>query len=59
MAERGLTLKECYGLVKGKRPIAEPNTGFMHQLKAYERQIFGCNSDLPIYKSAKFEKASG
>lgn len=39
--------------MRAKRPIAEPNPGFMIQLKAFEKVIFGVISDVPIVSPKK------
>lgn len=54
--EHRMNLKKGYELVKAKRPIAEPNCGFIAQLKIHERKIFGKNSELNTYITAKVKK---
>jgi hypothetical protein len=51
MGRQQMTLREGLDLVKSKRPIAEPNAGFIIQLKAYEQSLFGKLSDVPIFLS--------
>ena len=41
-------MKSALDLVREKRTIAEPNPGFMIQLKAFEKFIFGTVSDCPL-----------
>ena len=43
-----INLKDAVELVKSKRPVAAPNIGFMKQLKKYEFEIFGSNSECKI-----------
>ena len=43
-------LKTGLAHLRACRPIAEPNTGFMAQLKAYESKEFGKMSDVPLFK---------
>lgn len=53
MGRKGMNLKEGLDLIRSKRPIAEPNPGFILQLKAYEKSIFGVLSDVPVFLSKK------
>jgi atypical dual specificity phosphatase len=46
--ERKIGLKEGLELIWKVRPIAAPNPGFMVQLKALERAILGCNTEVDI-----------
>lgn len=39
MTRGNLTLTEAYNLVKQKRPIINPNRGFVEQLKALETKL--------------------
>ena len=48
-----MTLKEGLELVRAKRPIAEPNPGFIIQLKALEKELFGKLSEVPVFLSKK------
>lgn len=48
MLDRGMNLKQALDHVRTKRPIAQPNPGFMIQLKAFEKVIFGVLSEVPI-----------
>jgi hypothetical protein len=48
MMDRGMDLKRALDHVRERRTIAEPNPGFMIQLKAFEKVIFGTMSDCPI-----------
>ena len=48
MENKGMTLRDAFYLVKEKRPIAQPNVGFVFQLKAFEKELFGQNSELHI-----------
>ena len=45
MKEHRLTLKDGYARIVAVRPIAAPNQSFVIQLKLYEKEIFGENSD--------------
>jgi hypothetical protein len=48
---RGMKLKESLDLVRKTRPAAEPNAGFLLQLKAFEKAVHGSMSTgLPIFK---------
>ena len=40
-----MSLKDALTLVRSVRPIAEPNPGFIEQLKSYELQKLGSVSD--------------
>jgi protein-tyrosine phosphatase len=53
MMDKGLSLKDAVELTRSKRTIAEPNPGFMIQLKAFEKVIFGTLSDIGIVVSRK------
>ena len=53
MMDKGLSLKDAVELTRSKRTIAEPNPGFMIQLKAFEKVIFGTLSDIGIVVSKK------
>lgn len=56
MGRKGLTLKEALDLIREKRPIAEPNPGFIIQLKAYEKMLYGKLSDgVPVVFPKKTE----
>jgi hypothetical protein len=46
--DRGMNLKDAVEHVRARRTIAEPNPGFMIQLKAFEKVIFGTLSDIGI-----------
>jgi atypical dual specificity phosphatase len=39
MKEHGMSLDEAFALCKQKRPIVDPNHGFMRQLRDYEMQL--------------------
>jgi len=43
-------------MVRAKRPIAEPNPGFILQLKAQESVIFGKMSNVPLFLSKERQK---
>ena len=45
MKEHRLTLKDGYDRIKAVRPIAAPNQSFVIQLKLYEKELFGKNSE--------------
>jgi hypothetical protein len=48
---RGMKLKESLDLVRLTRPLAEPNAGFLLQLKAFEKAVHGSvSTGLPIFK---------
>lgn len=44
MKYKEMTLIDAHDLVKRKRPIIRPNTGFWKQLIEYEKRLFGCNT---------------
>ena len=48
MAEMEVDLKQAFEHLKSQRPIAQPNIGFLYQLKAFEKELFGINSDVPL-----------
>ncbi len=48
MKERKINLKDCLDRIWKVRPIAAPNPGFMIQLKALEKNIFGELSDIEV-----------
>jgi len=53
---RGMKLKDSLDLVRLTRPAAEPNAGFLLQLKAFEKAVHGSvSTGLPIFK----KKAEG
>lgn len=41
MKYKNINLREAYNLVKSRRPIIQPNVGFIKQLLAYENELFG------------------
>lgn len=45
MREENLSLNEAFNLVKQKRPIANPNDGFWHQLEEFEQQLVLARSE--------------
>lgn len=45
MKVRKVTLAEGMAKIRQVRPVAAPNPGFMLQLKALEKSIFGQNSE--------------
>ena len=47
LGEKQMVLADAYKLLKEKRAKCDPNIGFMVQLKAYEKSIYG--------KCSKFE----
>ena len=48
---RGMKLKDSLDLVRLTRPAAEPNAGFLLQLKAFEKAVHGSvSTGLPIFK---------
>ena len=48
MAKEKMTLRQGLDLVVLKRPIAQPNPGFILQLKLYEKELLGSVSDVPF-----------
>lgn len=48
MKEMKLDLKTSLDHLQKQRPIAQPNIGFIIQLKQYEKDLFGKCSDVPI-----------
>lgn len=57
MMDRGMDLMRALNHVRERRTIAEPNPGFIIQLKAFEKLIFGVMSECPIYIKKKDNKA--
>lgn len=53
IAKKQMPLKEGLELVRSKRPIAEPNPGFILQLKLYEKEMLGKVSDVLVVVKAK------
>ena len=51
-----IDLKSAYEHLVACRPIAEPNSGFMAQLKAFEQKELGTMSDIPLCKYVTFTK---
>ena len=58
MMDKGMNLKDALDHVRDRRTIAEPNCGFMFQLKAFERVIFGTISDTNVPLSKREESKS-
>ena len=52
MKHGGLDLRTALNHLQRQRPIAQPNIGFIVQLKSYEKSIFGQCSDVPILQPA-------
>jgi hypothetical protein len=53
---KGMTLKDSLDLVRKTRPAAEPNAGFLIQLKAFEKAVLGSVSQgISIFKKKKEE----
>jgi hypothetical protein len=48
MSEMQLDLKASIEHLRSRRPIAQPNIGFLIQLKNFEKELFGKNSDVPL-----------
>ena len=48
MKKQRLDLRQSLLHLRACRPIAFPNIGFLVQLKAYESQVFGKCSDVPL-----------
>jgi hypothetical protein len=48
MSEMQLDLKESIEHLRSRRPIAQPNIGFLMQLKNFEKELFGKISDVPL-----------
>ena len=57
MSEMKVNLKDAYDHLKKCRPIAQPNAGFMQQLKTLEFGLFGSNSDVPIVVASSEEES--
>ena len=57
MAELKTDLKESIDHLKQRRPIAQPNIGFIVQLKNYEKELFGKCSDVPILSATASVKS--
>jgi hypothetical protein len=56
---RGMKLKESLDLVRLTRPAAEPNAGFLLQLKAFEKAVHGSvSTGLPIFKKKPVDDSS-
>jgi hypothetical protein len=53
---RGITLKDGLELIWKVRPIAAPNPGFMIQLKALEKNVFGTISECEVMQGMWKEK---
>lgn len=49
MHQRRMTLSEAFHMLKEKRPVALPNSGFWQQLEAEELKIFGVASPTPLH----------
>jgi len=49
MSEMQLDLKVSIEHLRSRRPIAQPNFGFLMQLKNFEKELFGKNSDVPVF----------
>ena len=62
MSEMRVMLKESYEHLKERRPIAQPNIGFVLQLMGLEKRLFGQNSSIERMKqeamAAKKEEES-
>lgn len=58
MIKFNLTFVEAYKYVKAKRPVANPNEGFMEQLCNFEKvvEIYHCYIKSDIYKNNFSEK---
>ena len=56
MKSRGITLKDGLEQIWKVRPIAAPNPGFMIQLKALEKNIFGSISECEVMQGLWKEK---
>ena len=48
ISEKGYSLKDALEHIWTVRPIAEPNPGFMNQLKIFELAKLGYNSDFTL-----------
>lgn len=48
MARDQMSLKDGLDLVRSRRTIAQPNPGFILQLKLYEKELLGSVSDVPV-----------
>jgi protein-tyrosine phosphatase len=59
MKRNQMSLKDAIEYVKERRPIVEPNRGFMRQLIEYERMLFGetsIESDHPVSNEREYVK---
>ena len=56
MKELKINLKDSLDMIWKVRPVAAPNPGFMVQLKALERLVFGDNSDCELMLGVWKEK---
>jgi len=45
-----LDLKTAYSHLRACRPIAEPNSGFLTQLRHFEEKELGSMSEIPVFK---------
>lgn len=41
MKSQGWSLREAVIFLRGKRPVIDPNNGFLRQLVSYERELYG------------------
>jgi len=46
MTKQKITLHDAFNFVKSKRPIINPNNGFMKQLVKYENNLFNKNNSI-------------
>lgn len=58
MVKHKMPLKEGLELVRTQRPIAEPNPGFILQLKYFEKELLGKVSDVPVVLAKQKEEGS-
>ncbi|CDW90467.1 dual specificity protein phosphatase 1 isoform 2 [Stylonychia lemnae] len=52
MVKEKINLRDGLELSRQKRPIAQPNPGFILQLKLFEKELFGVNSDVTVRASS-------
>ncbi|PRP76262.1 hypothetical protein PROFUN_07784 [Planoprotostelium fungivorum] len=48
MKHKSMTLRQAFDFVREKRPVVNPNSGFLKQLCKYEEKLYGKNSVLCI-----------
>lgn len=58
MAKHSLTFEEAFYLVKAKRTITYPNSGFIAQLKLYGKMDCILDKEHPKYKQFRLKLAA-